>query len=252
MKKVNNRKRVLYNRWKTIGWELLLLVIFNIMLASCDKERLSGSGYVISETRQTSVFTDVDVDGPMHVHLRQGAPAPVQITAEDNLMRVIDTYVSGTTLHVRIKRGVSLHNTRDIDIYLKSATYNSVFFTGSGSVESLDTIRTDRFEYRLDGSGNARLPIVTDRLETEINGSGSIQLNGSAHTFNSNIDGSGDLRGMDFYCEDADISVKGSGGHTLNVSHSLDVSIRGSGEVRYRGTAVVRTDISGSGKVIKL
>jgi hypothetical protein len=188
----------------------------------------------------------------MHVHLQQGAPAPVQITAEDNLMRVIDTYVSGTTLHVRIKRGVSLHNTRNIDIYLKSATYNSVFFSGSGSVESLDTIRTDRFEYRLDGSGNARFPIITDRLETEINGSGSIQLNGNARIFHSSIDGSGDLRGMDFYCEDADISVKGSGGHTLNVSHSLDVSIRGSGEVRYKGTAIVRTDISGSGRVIKL
>ncbi|SDG43489.1 head GIN domain-containing protein [Chitinophaga filiformis] len=252
MKKTNNRKSLLYNRWKTIGWELLLLAVFNIMLASCDKERLSGSGYVVSETRETGVFTDVEVDGPMHVHLQQGSPAPVQITAEDNLMRVIDTYVSGTTLHVRIKSGVSLHNTRDIDIYLKSATYNSVFFSGSGSVESLDTIRTDRFEYRLDGSGNARFPIITNRLETEINGSGDIQLNGSANIFHSNIDGSGDVRGMDFYCEDADISVKGSGGHTLNVSHSLDVSIRGSGEVRYRGAAVVRTDIAGSGKVIKL
>ena len=252
MKKTNNRKSVLHDRWKTIGWELLLLAVFNIMLASCDKERLSGSGYVISETRETGVFTDVEVDGPMHVHLQQGSPAPLQITAEDNLIRVIDTYVSGTTLHIRIKSGVSLHSTRDIDIYLKSATYNSVFFAGSGSVESLDTIRTERFEYKLAGSGNARFPIVTNRLETEIEGSGSVQLNGSAHTFYSNIDGSGDVRGMDFYCEDADISVKGSGGHTLNVSNSLDVSIRGSGEVKYRGTAVVRTDISGSGKVIKL
>jgi hypothetical protein len=252
MKKTNNKKSVLYSKWSTIGWELLLLAIFNIILASCDKEIVSGSGYVITETRETAAYTDVVADGPLHIHMQQGPDAPVQITAEDNLMRVIDTYVSGSTLHVRIKGGVRLHANRDIDIYLKSAVYNSVLFSGSGSVESLDTIRTDRFEYKIDGSGNARFRILADRLETEINGSGNIQLNGTANAFHSTINGSGDVIGIDLYCEDANISVKGSGGHSLNVSHSLDVNIRGSGDVRYRGGAAVTSNIQGSGKVIKL
>jgi hypothetical protein len=252
MKKTNNSVGVPYNKWSTIGWELLLLAIFNIVLTSCAKERLSGSGHVITETRETEVFTDVEVDGPIHVHLQQGAIAPVKITAEDNIMRVIDTYVSGSTLHVRIKSGVRLHDVRDIDVYLTSATYNAVLFSGSGSVESVDTIRTDRFEYRIDGSGDARFNIIADRLETEINGSGSIRLYGTATTLRSTINGSGDIGGMDLYTENADISVKGSGGHSLNVSHSLDVSIRGSGDVRYKGAANVTSDIQGSGKVIKL
>jgi hypothetical protein len=252
MKKTNNSTGVPYNRWSTIGWELLLLAVFNILLASCAKERLSGSGHVVTETRETETFTDVEVDGPIHVHLQQGPSAPVKITAEDNIMRVIDTYVSGSVLHVRIKSGVRLHDIRDIDVYLTSATYNAVFFSGSGSVESVDTIRTDRFEYRLDGSGNARFKIIADKLETEINGSGSIRLYGIANTFHSTINGSGDISGMDLYAENADVSVKGSGGHSLNVSHSLDVSIRGSGDVRYKGAATVTSDIQGSGKVIKL
>lgn len=252
MKKTNHRQHVLYNRWKTAGWELFLLVIFNLLLSACDKERLSGSGYVISETRETGIFSDVRIDGPIHVHLEQGAAAPVKITAEDNLMRVIDTYVSDGTLHVRIKKGVRIHNTRSIDVYLKSANYNAVFFYGSGSVESLDTIRTDKFIYKLDGSGNARLPILANNLKTEINGSGNVQLNGRAATYHSIINGSGDVRGLDFYCEEADITVKGSGEHSLNVARSLDVSIRGSGNVKYRGDAHVSTNIQGSGRVIKL
>jgi hypothetical protein len=252
MNKTNTSIGVPYNKWSTTGWELLLLAIFNIVLTSCAKERLSGSGHVITETRETEVFTDVEVDGPIHIHLQQGPIAPVKITAEDNIMRVIDTYVSGKILHVRIKSGVRLHDVRDIDVYLTSATYNAVLFSGSGSVESMDTIRTDRFEYRIDGSGDARFNIITDKLETEINGSGSIRLYGTANTLRSTINGSGDIGGMDLYTEDADISVKGSGGHSLNVSHSLDVSIRGSGDVRYKGAASVTSDIQGSGKVIKL
>ncbi len=252
MKKSNNSTSVPYNRWNTIGWELLLLAVFNFVLASCAKERISGSGHVVTETRETEIFTDVEVDGPIHVRLEQGPSAPVKITAEDNIMRVIDTYVSGSTLHVRIKSGVRLHDVRDIDVYLTSATYNAILFSGSGSVESVDTIRTDRFEYRMDGSGNARFEIIAGRLETEINGSGSIRLYGTVSNFHSTINGSGDIGGMDLYAEDADISVKGSGGHSLNVSHSLDVSIRGSGDVRYKGAASVTSDIQGSGKVIKL
>lgn len=245
-------KNTLLGKWSTTGWELLLLAVFSITLASCDKEILSGSGNIVTESRAVVPFTDVVADGSLHVHLRQDTDGPVEVTAEDNIMRVIDTYVSGNTLHVRIKSGVKLRSVRDIDIYVHSAHYNSLHFSGSGSVESLDTIRTDRFEYKIDGSGNTRLRVVTARLETEINGSGNIQLFGEAASFNSIINGSGDVSGLDLYCQDANILVKGSGGHTINVSRSLDVSIRGSGDVKYKGSASVSSDIQGSGRVIKL
>jgi len=245
-------KNTLLGKWSTTGWELLLLAVFSCTLAACDKEFISGSGNVITETRAVAPFTDVIADGSLHVYLRQGTDGPVEVTAEDNVLRAIDTYVSGNTLHVRIKSGVKLRSFKDIDIYVNSSNYNSVHFSGSGSVECLDTIKTNRFEYKIDGSGNTRLKVATDRLETEINGSGNIQLFGNATSFTSTINGSGDVGGLDLYCQDASILVKGSGGHTINVSHSLDVSIRGSGNVKYKGAATVNSDIQGSGRVIKL
>lgn len=247
-----NYKGGLSIRWNTITWELLLLAVFNIVLTSCDKEFISGSGNVITETRPVAAYTDIDADGQFHIHLRQGTDGPVEITADDNIMRAIETYVSGNTLRIRIKSGVKLHSAGTIDIYLQSAKYFSVDFSGSGSVESLDTIRTEYFAYRADGSGNARFKILTDRLDTQLNGSGDMQLFGSATSFRSQISGSGDVSGLDLLCQDVNISVKGSGNHTLSVSHSLDVSIRGSGDVRYKGAASVKKDIQGSGRVIKL
>jgi hypothetical protein len=250
--KTLNAKTLISNKWSTAGWELLLLVFFSCALTACDKEIISGSGVVITETRQVTAFSDVAADGPLHVHLRQGTDGPVEITADDNVIRAIDTYVSGNILHLRIKSGVKLHTSRDIDIYVRSAQYYGVSFSGSGSVESLDTIRTDHFSYNMDGSGNARFRIVTDRLDTDIAGSGNIQLFGSATSYRSTINGSGDVSGLDMHCQDASVSVKGSGSHVLNVARSLDVSIRGSGDVRYKGGPTVNSDIQGSGKVIKL
>lgn len=247
-----NYKGGLSIRWSTITWELLLLAIFNFVLTSCDKEFISGSGVIVTETRTVAAFTDINAEGPFHIHLRQGTDGPVEITADDNLMRVIDTYVSGNTLRIRIKKDVRLRAVGNIDIYLQSAKYYSVVFAGAGSVESLDTLRSPNFTYRTDGSGNARFRIVTDRLDTEINGSGDLQLFGSATSFDSQISGSGNVSGLDLLCQDVTVAVKGSGNHTLSVSHSLDVSIRGSGDVRYKGNPSITKDIQGSGRVIKL
>ncbi|MBW8686501.1 head GIN domain-containing protein [Chitinophaga rhizophila] len=239
-------------RWNTASWEIFLLAMFSFTLTACDKDFVSGSGVVVTETRQVPAFSDVSADGPFHVHLRQGTDGPVEVTADDNAMRAIETYVSGNTLRIRVKRGVRLRTTRNIDVYLQSAQYYGVDFSGSGSVESLDTIKTDHFSYKMDGSGNARFKIVTDRLDTRVDGSGNIQLFGTVQSLHSTINGSGDVSGLDLYCHDANVSVKGSGNHTLQVGHSLDVSIRGSGDVRYKGGAAVSTNIQGSGRVIKL
>jgi hypothetical protein len=235
-----------------IGWLLLMLVIFSFILSGCNKEVLGGSGNVVTEERQTGSFTDVAVDGPFYVHLKQTADTHVAVKAEDNLMRVIETYVSGTTLHIRLKKGVRLNFYKDIQVYLQSNNYHSVSFSGSGNIDNTDTLHTDRFDYTVNGSGNAGFTVVATRLETLVNGSGNVTLHGSAGIYNSDISGSGDVSAIDLACTDAGISVKGSGGHTLSVSHALDVSIWGSGSVQYKGSPSVNTDIQGSGRVIKL
>ncbi|GAA3948746.1 hypothetical protein GO495_24270 [Chitinophaga oryziterrae] len=235
-----------------IGWLLLMIVIFSFILSGCNKEVLGGSGLIVTEKRQTGNFTDVAVDGPFYVHLKQAADTHVEISAEDNLMRVIDTYVSGTTLHVTLKKGVRLNFYKDIQVYLQSAHYHVVSFSGSGSIDNTDTLRTDNFDYTVNGSGNARFTVVTPKLGTLVNGSGDVTLYGSAGVYNSDVNGSGDISALGLACTDAGISVKGSGEQTLSVSHALDVSIWGSGNVRYKGSPAVNTDIQGSGRVIKL
>lgn len=78
MKKTNNRKSVLYSKWSTIGWELLLLAIFNIILASCDKEVVSGSGY----------GPDVSIRGSGDVRYRGGAAVTSNIQGSGKVIKL--------------------------------------------------------------------------------------------------------------------------------------------------------------------
>ena len=235
-----------------IGWLLLMFAIFALILSGCTKNPYGGSGNVITEQRDPGKFTEVTADGPFIVYLQEAANTAVTINAEDNLMQFIETYVSGNTLHIKLKKNVQLHFIEDIKIYLKSPVYNAVNYSGNGFVQSIDTLHTDRFSCTINGVNNATLAIITPRLEIALNGNGHVDLSGSTDNYICKIKEDGAIGGLNLTCADASIDIDGSGRQTLSVSRKLDVSIQGSGNVRYRGDPSVNKDIQGSGAVIKL
>lgn len=232
---------------------LCMLAIFGLIFSGCSLDNLTGSGRVTTEERTVAPFENVIVEGALEIHLAQGSNDPLMLEAEDNIMPVIETYVSGTTLHVKIRNNVNLKHFRPIHVYLNSESYRKILFSGSGSVRTEDTIHTDMFEYQLNGSADAQIKVDAAEVRTEINGSGRIALRGVANEYHSVINGSGNVDGEQLRSNSANIRISGSGNNTIWVLDRLDAKISGSGNIRYKGTpSIVNSDVNGSGKVIKL
>lgn len=235
----------------SIGWLLLMIAIFSIILSSCTKDNISGSGRVVSDVRGTGPFTDIEVSGDFEVHLMQENRTAIEIKAEDNIVPVVETGTRGNTLFVRFRNRVHLRNHLPVKVYINNPIFQRIAFDGSGSLDNQDTIHTSLFKYELNGSGNASLLLAANDLSTTINGSGDIALKGTSNTHNSEINGSGRVAGMGMEVQKANITISGSGEHSLLVREKLDARINGSGRIYYSGDASVKTNISGSGKVIK-
>ncbi|SEW01409.1 Putative auto-transporter adhesin, head GIN domain [Chitinophaga arvensicola] len=235
----------------SIGWLLLMIAIFSIILSSCTKDNVSGSGNVVTETRSTGPFTDVEISGPFEVHLVQEQNAAVKIKAEDNIISVIETGMRSTTLFVRIKNRVSIKHHQPIHIYVHNPLFQRIKFDGSGSLDNQDTIHTSLFKYELNGSANAALILDASNLNTTINGSGNINMRGFANTFISDINGSGNVSAMNLEVQTATVTIRGSGEHALYVRKNLDARIFGSGNIFYTGEARVISSVKGSGKIVK-
>lgn len=235
----------------SIGWLLLMLIIFSFILSGCTKEVLGGSGLVITELRKTGDFTDVTVDGPFIVHLRESDTTAVAVSADDNLMRVIETYVSGTTLHIKLKDGVRIPFSNSMQVHLKSAVYHTITYSGNGFIDNSDTLHTDHFSYTVNGNNNSSFIVETPRLELFLNGSGHMYLRGSADNYRCEMNGSAEIDGFDMTSADAAITLKGSGKHNISVSDKLTAVIKGSGSIRYQGDPSVNSDIEGSGTLVK-
>ena len=235
----------------SVGWLLLMIAIFSIILSSCTRDRISGSGNVVTDTRPTGAFTDVEISGPFEVHLLQEANPAVDIKAEDNIIGVVETGISNNSLYVRIKNHVNIRHHLPIRVYVHNPAFRRVKFNGSGSLDNKDTLHTQSFGYELNGSADATLALKTTEFNATVNGSGNIGLKGSATTLKSDINGSGNIAGLDMEVQNAQITIRGSGEHAVFVRQNLDAKIFGSGNIIYTGEAKVVAEIKGSGKIIK-
>lgn len=236
----------------SVGLILCLLAIFGFILTGCSRENLRGSGHVITEERPVDRFEDVTIDGPLEVHVKQGALVPLRIEAEDNVMRVIETFVSGTNLRIKIRNGVNLKSFKAIHVYVQSEKYRRISFSGSGSLTGTDTIKTPFLSYEVNGSNDARLKVDANEVRVIVNGSGGVGLEGLGRDYFSEINGSGNVNGEQLKVINANVEINGSGEQRIWAMDKLSGSISGSGHVRYKGTPTVNVSVSGSGKVSKL
>ncbi|MBC9933882.1 DUF2807 domain-containing protein [Chitinophaga qingshengii] len=181
----------------SVSWLLLMLAIFSLILSSCARDQIAGSGHVVAETRSTSPFSEVEIAGPFEVHLIQDSTAAVEIKAEDNVISAIETSTADNTLFIRVRNHVKLWRHLPIQVYVHSRNYQRINFAGSGTLDNKDTLQSNKFAYQIDGSADARLALTVQELHTRINGSGSLDMKGKAVSLNSDINGSGQISALE-------------------------------------------------------
>ena len=226
-----------------------------INFSSCVKEPLwgiNGKGSNTTEVINYKSFSKIDLGFDADVLYTQDSVYLIEISAQSNIQRVIETEVSKSVLRLRASKRLLHHN--PIQIIIHSPDIKGFFVSGSGNVYAQNPISTISMDLNVSGSGAISIPVLnTNDIYTEISGSGKIKLEGGiSKNHHMNISGAGSIDALSIKCDKSDIDVSGSGNVQVWVSEQLDVTISGSGKVSYKGTPTVNTKISGSGKIIHL
>ena len=213
---------------------MVMMLMISLALVSCKKEKINGSGEVITETRTVNEYYNVSVNGSTDVFITKGNNFEVKVKAYENIIPHLETKVQNGTLLIGFKANSNVGNDNS-EVYITMPNLNSVAVSGSSNVKSTGTFS---------GSGN---------FKATISGSGNIDLQaGAATNYKISISGSGSVRSFGFICEQAEVDIAGSGNAELTVTKNLNATIDGSGTVYYRGNpADVYTKITGSGGVVK-
>jgi hypothetical protein len=231
---------------------ILLSIGSMIVFSSC--ERVIGEGDLRTETRSTGNFTGVETQISGNIYYTQGPEYKVELTAQQNILNVMETPIINNKLVVRFRNNVRVKSHEQITVRVTAPSISGINSSGSENVTVLSPLTSNQLSFNLSGSGNISLPdITTSHLEATISGSGNIYVSsGSATTSHFKISGSGNIDAQNIQSKSAITNTSGSGTIKLNTSETLDVTISGSGSVFYLGNPVINTNISGSGRVIHL
>lgn len=211
-----------------------------------------GSGNIKSESRVATGFQEIAVGGSMKVLLRQSGREGVEISADENVLPLIETRVSNGTLYIGTKRNAAYTSRNPVVVTVDFIAFKGLSLGGSATITGFG-IKGSNLSVNIGGSGSVKLTDVQlSALDVSIGGSGSFAATGRSPKLSASVGGSGGVLTEQLNADDVSVSVAGSGGAVVRANRTLDVSVAGSGDVVYSGDAVAKTSRAGSGTVTKL
>lgn len=189
---------------------------------------VQGSGVAGGEDRTVEAFTQVEQMGSADLELEIGAPQRVRVSADDNLVPLIETRTVEGALRISSTKNYS--SKLGVQVQVAAPAIGGVTLTGAGDVKARG----------ISGEGFA----------ATLKGAGDMQLAGAASELTLRVSGSGDVDASGVAAARVVVHVTGSGDVTVTASERVEAHISGSGNVRYAGGAKdIVQDVSGSGSV---
>lgn len=205
---------------------LSALALALCLLSGCRLAGVKGNGEIKTETRPIGDFTTLEASGAYEVTWTHGAPA-LQVTADSNLLKLIDTDVDGKQLKIEWEK--QMRPTRTIKIRIASSALTGAELNGAVKLNAAD-MRTPNFVLEANGATRVTLKGTLDGLAASMNGASRLD----AEELKARV---------------AELSINGAGRADVNASELLRVAVSGAGRVDYTGNPRVQKDISGAGRV---
>ena len=250
---------------------IAVLISASLLTTSCEdiwNRCVDGNGDRRIETRALQEFTRIEINGEFEVQIDTELDHAAVIEADENLIDLIVTHVSGSTLIIETRNGTCIRPSRPVEITVSTEFLDEISLNGSGyaycySLETedlsaklagsgqidLNNAVAATIDIELEGSGMINCTSVSENISATLEGSGEIGLEGSSVSSEFRIIGSGKIKARELNTDVCVAYISGSGITDTWVNNALDVTIIGSGIVYYTGNPVVESYISGSGEV---
>ncbi len=189
-----------------------------------------GSGIVVSQTREAAGFTSVTVAGPLRLVLEQTAGDSLEVTAEDNILPLVQTEVRGDRLFLGLAAHTrSLAITREIVCRVRARQVSDLMASGAARVET-SGIDVEQLGLTLSGASTALVRGTALRLKVDVSGASRLDAGG-------------------LQSRQAQAAVDGASYALVRAADALSANVSGASVLEYLGDPVVTPVVSGASVV---
>jgi Putative auto-transporter adhesin, head GIN domain len=176
-----------------------------------------------------SGFSSIAFNSEGKVTVRQTGKESLTISAEDNLLPLLESRVTDRTLSIGTVNNTDINPTKPIEFAIEVKSLEGFRMTGVGSIEAQG--------------------IQAKQMTIALTGVGEMTIEGAADSLDLSLEGVGSYNGEAFKTKQANVRSDGVGTAVLNVSDRLDAVVSGVGSVEYIGSPKVQKSGQGLGQV---
>ena len=205
-----------------------------------DKDRIEGSGNVITKDIAIKSFDELDASGIFNLQLSQGDKETVRIEADDNLMDLFIIENEGSTLTIKMKKNSNFNSKKQLKVYVTFKTLKSMNLGMVGGTSSDEKLKFADLKLKNQSVGSVSLNMTLQTLNMENQSVGSVKLEGSAENAVVKNNSVGSINAGNFVVQKMDIENNGVGSATVNAEKELKYSDSFLGKVSNKGNATVK------------
>ena len=205
-----------------------------------DKDRIEGSGNVITKDISVKSFDELDASGVFNLQLSQGDKETLRIEADDNLMDLFIVENEGSTLTIKMKKNSNFNSKKQLKVYITFKNLKSMNLGMVGGTSSDDKLKFTDLKLKNQSVGSVSLNMTLQTLNMENQSVGSVKLEGSAENAVVKNNSVGSINAGNFVVQKMDIENNGVGSATVNAEKELKYSDSFLGKVSNKGNATVK------------
>ncbi len=232
-----------------LGAYAIALVIGGFIGCGLMGDPVVGSGTAKSEERPVGEVTEVVLAGVGDLEVLQADKPGLTVSADDNILPLLESITSGGKLTLRTRSGSFLAPKVPIKFTLSTRTLEKLTVSGSGNAFA-NGLTAESLELKVSGAGNMTLKALDVRaLTLTLSGAGNATFAGTVQTLKAKMSGAGVIHAADLQAKTVEATISGAGNASVWATETLKASVSGAGDIRYKGSPRVDQKVSGAGSI---
>ena len=233
----------------------LTVALIIIVLSSCSFPGMFSvrpEGEYISKDINPESFSSVSVASGFQLILTQDSVQSMSVETYENIFQYLEIEIVDSTLFISTKDGVNFSGQPNVKIHITTPVLDELSLSGGSRAEFVNEWKGEEFEASLSGGSRIFGMINLKSFELELSGGSRSELNGVVEKFSLNASGGSKSRHLDLLTRNCEALVSGGTSLEISVSDTLDVNCSGGSRVKYKGTPVISSQISGGSDLEKV
>lgn len=226
----------------------LCLIYSILLLTACNNK--SGSGNIISETKNVADFHGISASQGFEVDITSGSKPGIIIEADDNLMKYVTTRVENGILKISINQ----NNLTDATLkaHVSAINLDELSASSGAEITSNDVLENDRhIKLQASSGGSVKINLISPEVKASVSSGSNIDIKGRTRFLTATVSSGASLDAFDLLSERTKVNASSAGQAYVHSSVDLTASASSGGSVKYKGSPTTTISQSSGGGVSK-